>query len=65
MGTIVLKIQKSSGNFWDSPECSKEGPCPFSKGDNQEIAKMYWWNIYIYNYIKYSSSELMGQLNQT
>ena len=39
--------------------CSNEGPRPFPKGDNYEIAK------YIDEILKSSPQELLGQFNQT
>ena len=28
--------------------CSNEGPWPFPRGDNNEIAKIHWWNFKIF-----------------
>ena len=36
--------------------CTNEGPRPFPRKDNNEIAKIHWWNL-----IKSSSQEPLGQ----
>ena len=47
-GPISTKLGTKHPWVKGSQVCSNEGPCPFPKGENYEIAKIHWPNIKIF-----------------
>ena len=45
----TVPITTKLGTEWDSNFYSNEGPCPFSRGDNNEIVKIHWQILKIFS----------------